>query len=207
MGMRWRRLPDRLSIAVPSPAISSRPTDRAVSSRARSFGVRGQSGRSHFVGVSPNVEEATEGVPRRGPAHRPLSSGRPARGLRASPHWVSLLTPGCFQTQLSDLDLARAFPQTTIVLNHCGEPLAVGPYAGKREGGLRRMADRIREVASLPTKDFMSRKQPKASRAAVPHIGPSPQGGPSGGWSHSGKTCFPEAAPTPARRRTPSPPP
>src|ERR1700730_12561875 len=135
MGMRWRRLPDRLSIAVPSPAISSRPTDRAVSSRARSFGVRGQSGRSHFVGVSPNVEEATEGVPRRGPAHRPLSSGRPARGLRASPHWVSLLTPGCFQTQLSDLDLARAFPQTTIVLNHCGEPLAVGPYAGKREGG------------------------------------------------------------------------
>jgi predicted TIM-barrel fold metal-dependent hydrolase len=28
-----------------------------------------------------------------------------------------------FQTQLSDLvDLARAFPQTTIVLNHCGGP-------------------------------------------------------------------------------------
>jgi hypothetical protein len=29
----------------------------------------------------------------------------------------------------------------------------------------------------------------------------------SGGWSHSGKTCFPEAAPTRACRRTPSPPP
>ena len=41
-----------------------------------------------------------------------------------------------FQTQLGDVvDLARAFPQTTIVLNHCGAPLAIGPYAGKREEG------------------------------------------------------------------------
>ena len=39
-----------------------------------------------------------------------------------------------FQTPLDDLvDLARAFPQTTVVLNHVGGPLAVGPYAGKRE--------------------------------------------------------------------------
>jgi predicted TIM-barrel fold metal-dependent hydrolase len=56
-----------------------------------------------------------------------------------------------FQTQLSDLvDLARASPQTTIVLNHCGGPLAVGPYAGKREEAFTEWRDRIREVASLP---------------------------------------------------------
>src|SRR6516164_2791 len=56
-----------------------------------------------------------------------------------------------FQTQLKDLaDLARAFPQTTIVLNHCGGPLAVGPYAGKREEAFTEWRDRIREVASLP---------------------------------------------------------
>jgi L-fuconolactonase len=56
-----------------------------------------------------------------------------------------------FQTQLKDLvDLARAFPQTTIVLNHCGGPLAVGPYAGKREEAFAEWRDRIREVASLP---------------------------------------------------------
>ena len=56
-----------------------------------------------------------------------------------------------FQTQLSDLvDLARAFPQTTIVLNHCGGPLAIGPYAGKREEAFSEWRDRIREVASLP---------------------------------------------------------
>jgi L-fuconolactonase len=56
-----------------------------------------------------------------------------------------------FQTQLEDLvDLARAFPQTTIVLNHCGGPLAIGPYAGKREEAFTEWRDRIREVASLP---------------------------------------------------------
>jgi predicted TIM-barrel fold metal-dependent hydrolase len=56
-----------------------------------------------------------------------------------------------FQTQLKDLaDLARAFPETTIVLNHCGGPLAVGPYAGKREEAFTEWRDRIREVASLP---------------------------------------------------------
>ena len=56
-----------------------------------------------------------------------------------------------FQTQLGDLvDLARAFPQTTIVLNHCGGPLAIGPYAAKREEAFTEWRDRIREVASLP---------------------------------------------------------
>ena len=56
-----------------------------------------------------------------------------------------------FQTQLDDLvDLARAFPQTTIVLNHCGGPLAIGPYAGKREEAFTEWRDRIRKIAALP---------------------------------------------------------
>jgi predicted TIM-barrel fold metal-dependent hydrolase len=56
-----------------------------------------------------------------------------------------------FQTQLKDLaDLARTFPETTVVLNHCGGPLAVGPYAGKREEAFTEWRDRIREVASFP---------------------------------------------------------
>jgi predicted TIM-barrel fold metal-dependent hydrolase len=56
-----------------------------------------------------------------------------------------------FQTQLDELvDLARAFPQTTIVLNHVGGPLAIGPYAGKREEAFTEWRDRISAVASLP---------------------------------------------------------
>ena len=39
-----------------------------------------------------------------------------------------------YHTQLQELiDLARAFPDTTIILNHVGGPLGVGPYAGKRK--------------------------------------------------------------------------
>lgn len=39
-----------------------------------------------------------------------------------------------YHPQLLELaDLARAFPDVTIVLNHIGGPLGIGPYAGKRE--------------------------------------------------------------------------
>ena len=39
-----------------------------------------------------------------------------------------------FFTQLQEVvDLARAFPETTIVLNHLGGPLGIGPYARNRE--------------------------------------------------------------------------
>mgnify|MGYP002039452931 CR=1 FL=1 len=39
-----------------------------------------------------------------------------------------------FHHQLSELaDAARALPELTIVLNHCGHALGVGPYADKRE--------------------------------------------------------------------------
>jgi hypothetical protein len=30
-------------------------------------------------------------------------------------------------------DLARAFPQTTIILNHVGGPLGIGPYSDKKQ--------------------------------------------------------------------------
>jgi len=39
-----------------------------------------------------------------------------------------------YHPQISELtDLARAFPDTTIVLDHLGGPLGIGPYAGRRE--------------------------------------------------------------------------
>jgi predicted TIM-barrel fold metal-dependent hydrolase len=56
-----------------------------------------------------------------------------------------------FQTQLDDVvDLARAFPQATIVVNHVGGPLAIGPYAGKREEAFAAWKKLIGEFASLP---------------------------------------------------------
>jgi predicted TIM-barrel fold metal-dependent hydrolase len=56
-----------------------------------------------------------------------------------------------FQTQLTDvIDLARAFPQATIVLNHVGGPIAIGPYAGKRDEAFAVWRSRIQEIASFP---------------------------------------------------------
>jgi predicted TIM-barrel fold metal-dependent hydrolase len=56
-----------------------------------------------------------------------------------------------FQTQLGDVvDLARSFPQARIVLNHVGGPVAIGPYAGKRDEAFAAWYAKIREVASFP---------------------------------------------------------
>jgi predicted TIM-barrel fold metal-dependent hydrolase len=56
-----------------------------------------------------------------------------------------------FHSQLGDVaDLARAFPQATIVLNHVGGPLGIGPYAGRREAAFAEWKAGVRDVASSP---------------------------------------------------------
>jgi predicted TIM-barrel fold metal-dependent hydrolase len=55
------------------------------------------------------------------------------------------------EPQLGDLiDLARAFPETTIVLDHVGTPLGIGVYAGRREERHGVWLDSIRALAALP---------------------------------------------------------
>ena len=56
-----------------------------------------------------------------------------------------------FHPQLSDaVDLARAFPDTTIILNHVGGVLGVGPYAGRRQEILAGWRKDIGELAKCP---------------------------------------------------------
>jgi hypothetical protein len=44
------------------------------------------------------------------------------------------LEPRLYHLQLMELaDLARAFPQTTIILNHVGGPLGIRPYADRKQ--------------------------------------------------------------------------
>ena len=53
--------------------------------------------------------------------------------------------------QLPELiDLARAFPDTTIVLNHCGGVLGIGAYEGKRDEVFRHWSTAISELARCP---------------------------------------------------------
>jgi predicted TIM-barrel fold metal-dependent hydrolase len=54
-------------------------------------------------------------------------------------------------TQLGELvDLARAFPETPIVLNHVGGAIGIGPYAGKRDQVFSEWKSRIEELARCP---------------------------------------------------------
>src|SRR5256714_7675652 len=54
-------------------------------------------------------------------------------------------------TQLRELvDLARAFPETPIVLDHVGGPIGIGPYAGKRDEVFTEWKNSMAELARCP---------------------------------------------------------
>ncbi len=48
------------------------------------------------------------------------------------------------------MDLARAFPDIPIILNHTGAPLGIGPYAGKREEVFQDWKRGIAALANCP---------------------------------------------------------
>ena len=51
-------------------------------------------------------------------------------------------------TQIGEfLDLARAFPGTTMILDHVGGPIGIGPYAGRRQEVFAEWSASIRELA------------------------------------------------------------
>jgi len=56
-----------------------------------------------------------------------------------------------FEPQLPELiDLARAFPETQIVLDHAGTPLGIGAYTGRRDERFGVWRDGIRTLAACP---------------------------------------------------------
>src|SRR5215831_17119518 len=56
-----------------------------------------------------------------------------------------------FHPQLGELaDLARAFPDTQIILDHCGGVIGIGSYAGRREEIFAAWKASIKEVAQCP---------------------------------------------------------
>lgn len=57
----------------------------------------------------------------------------------------------CYHTQLFELaSLAKAFPHVTIVTDHAGGPLGIGPYAGRRDEVFEHWCRGIDELASRP---------------------------------------------------------
>ena len=57
----------------------------------------------------------------------------------------------CYHRQIPEVtDLARAFPDTTIILDHFGGPLGVGAYAGKAQVVYAEWRTSIGELATCP---------------------------------------------------------
>ncbi len=57
----------------------------------------------------------------------------------------------CYHPQLSEITaLARAFPETTIILNHVGGYLGVGPYSQNTSEEFQRWKRSIQELATCP---------------------------------------------------------
>jgi predicted TIM-barrel fold metal-dependent hydrolase len=72
-------------------------------------------------------------------------------GLRRLTKLGLSLDAWVFHPQLADLvDLARAFPDTTIVVGHVGGPLGYGPYAGKKDEVFASWKPPIVELARCP---------------------------------------------------------
>jgi L-fuconolactonase len=85
----------------------------------------------------------------------PLSAGPP--GLMSEPAFragFARLAPlnlsfdaWLFHPQISELtDLAQAFPQTTIILNHAGGVVGIGAYAGRRDQVFEDWSHAIRDL-------------------------------------------------------------
>jgi predicted TIM-barrel fold metal-dependent hydrolase len=87
-----------------------------------------------------------------------------------------------FHPQIGELtDLARAFPDTKIMLDHCGGPIGVGRFAGKREETFAVWKASIQEIAKCPNVsvklgglamrllgyDFHERPKPPSSEQAA----------------------------------------
>ncbi len=56
-----------------------------------------------------------------------------------------------YHHQIPELaDLARAFPETTVILDHFGGPLGIGPYAGRRDEVFADWRRGMAELAACP---------------------------------------------------------
>ena len=72
-------------------------------------------------------------------------------GFACLQHYGLSFDAWLYHPQLPELaGLARAFPNVTIILDHIGGPLGVGPYAGKRDEVLQVWRKGIAELAKFP---------------------------------------------------------
>ena len=85
------------------------------------------------------------------PPPGPLENPAFIEGARQLPKLDLVLDVWAYHTQLPQLlRLARAVPELTVVIDHCGGPLGVGPYAGRRAEALAEWRVAMRDLAACP---------------------------------------------------------
>ncbi len=93
---------------------------------------------SPYVGSSTNIPEL-------------LSDSKFREGFACLQEYGLSFDAWLYHPQLMELaDLAKAFPDTTIILDHIGGLLGIGPYAGKREEVFREWKSGIAALAARP---------------------------------------------------------
>jgi L-fuconolactonase len=112
-----------------------------------------EAGRGYFRGVRLRAAWHED------PALHPSTEGQSGLLLEASV-WRAVrqlarlgltLDVWAFHTQLAEVaKLAAAAPEARIVLNHCGGPLGIGPFAGKRNEVFADWQSRMLELSSYP---------------------------------------------------------
>jgi L-fuconolactonase len=87
----------------------------------------------------------------RADAPRPLQDARFLSGFAYLERYGLTFDAWVFHSQLAEVaELSREFPGTTIILDHIGGPLGVGPYYGRRDEVLREWRRGIAELAACP---------------------------------------------------------
>ena len=111
-----------------------------------------QAGQGRFCGVRASA--AFDPAPDMGNTiDHPGSYGRDdfRAGVRELTALGLSLDAWVFHTQLGEVTaLARACPDTTIIMGHCGGPLGYGPYAGRRDEVFAQWKRSLAELAACP---------------------------------------------------------
>ena len=111
-------------------------------------------GRGRFRGIRHSTAHDPDPAAQR-------STWRPPGGLMRRPEFVAGVRrlaafdlsydAFLYHTQLAELvELARQVPEVTIVLDHLGGMLGIGPYAGRRDAILATWRSAMAELASCP---------------------------------------------------------
>jgi predicted TIM-barrel fold metal-dependent hydrolase len=109
-------------------------------------------GRGRFRGVRVQAQhdEALGSMARRAPQAGMLGSAKFRAGVQELTRRELVLDVYLYFTQLDELvALARAAPDTRIVLNHCGTPLGIGRFAGRRDDVFAAWRDGVLKLSAF----------------------------------------------------------